>query len=39
MFIPKEVPDDSWLTQFYKGSHVYLKKVTIYTQKELFYKL
>lgn len=39
MLISKEVPDDSWLTEFYKGSHVYLKKATICTQKELFYKL
>lgn len=39
MLIPMEVPDDSWLTKFYKGSDVYLKKVTICTQKERFYKL
>lgn len=38
MLIPKEVPDDLWLTQFYKGSYVYIKKVTICIRKERLYK-
>ena len=39
MFIPTEEPDDSRLTQFYKGSYVYIKKVTICIHKERLYKL